>query len=48
MRGTAEAREFGREATVGEAVFALRSADVAEDDGYVTAFVHPSGVPQTW
>ncbi len=40
VRGTAEAREFGREATVGEAVFAPRSADAAEDDGWVMAFVH--------
>ncbi len=39
-RGTAEAREFGRDATVGEAVFAPAAADAAEDDGYVMAFVH--------
>jgi carotenoid cleavage dioxygenase-like enzyme len=39
-RGSAEALEFGRDATVGEAVFAPRSPDAAEDDGYVLAFVH--------
>jgi carotenoid cleavage dioxygenase-like enzyme len=39
-RGTVEAREFGRDATVGEAVFAPSSPDAAEDDGYVMAFVH--------
>jgi carotenoid cleavage dioxygenase-like enzyme len=39
-RGTTEAREFGREAAVGEAVFAPAAADAAEDDGYVMAFVH--------
>jgi carotenoid cleavage dioxygenase-like enzyme len=39
-RGTTEAREFGRDATVGEAVFAPAAADAAEDDGYVMAFVH--------
>jgi carotenoid cleavage dioxygenase-like enzyme len=39
-RGSAEAREFGRDATVGEAVFAPSSPDAAEDDGYVMAFVH--------
>ncbi|MGH3300756.1 MAG: carotenoid oxygenase family protein [Streptosporangiaceae bacterium] len=38
--GTTEAREFGRDATVGEAVFAPSAADAAEDDGYVMAFVH--------
>jgi carotenoid cleavage dioxygenase-like enzyme len=39
-RGTTDAREFGRDATVGEAVFAPSSPDAAEDDGYVMAFVH--------
>ena len=38
--GTVEVRQFGRDATVGEAVFAPRSADAAEDDGYVMAFAH--------
>jgi carotenoid cleavage dioxygenase len=40
VRGTAQAREFGPDATVGEAVFAPASADAAEDDGYVLAFAH--------
>jgi len=31
---------FGRDATVGEAVFAPSSPDAAEDDGYLMAFVH--------
>ena len=35
-----QAREFGRDATVGEAVFVPSSPDSAEDDGYVMAFVH--------
>jgi carotenoid cleavage dioxygenase len=39
-KGTVQTREFGRDATVGEAVFAPSSADAAEDDGYVMAFVH--------
>ncbi len=39
-RGTSQAREFGRDATVGEAVFAPSSPEAAEDDGYVMAFVH--------
>jgi carotenoid cleavage dioxygenase-like enzyme len=39
-RGSTEAREFGRDATVGEAVFAPSSPDAAEDDGYAMAFVH--------
>jgi carotenoid cleavage dioxygenase-like enzyme len=39
-QGTVEAHEFGRDATVGEAVFAPASADAAEDDGYVMTFVH--------
>ena len=38
--GTVEVRQFGRDATVGEAVFAPRAADAAEDDGYVMAFAH--------
>jgi carotenoid cleavage dioxygenase-like enzyme len=38
--GTAEMHEFGRDATVGEAVFAAASPGAAEDDGYVIAFVH--------
>ena len=39
-RGGNQAHEFGRDATVGEAVFAPSSAEAAEDDGYVMAFVH--------
>jgi carotenoid cleavage dioxygenase-like enzyme len=39
-RGATQAREFGRDATVGEAVFAPSSPDSGEDDGYVMAFVH--------
>jgi len=39
-RGTTEAREFGRDVAVGEAVFAPSSPDAAEDDGYVMAFAH--------
>jgi carotenoid cleavage dioxygenase-like enzyme len=38
--GTAEMHEFGRDASVGEAVFAAASPGAAEDDGYVIAFVH--------
>jgi carotenoid cleavage dioxygenase-like enzyme len=38
--GTVQARQFGRDAAVGEAVFAPSSADAAEDDGYVLAFAH--------
>jgi carotenoid cleavage dioxygenase-like enzyme len=38
--GTTQVREFGRDATVGEAVFAPSSPDAGEDDGYVMAFVH--------
>ena len=38
--GTVQAHEFGKDATVGEAVFAPSSSDAAEDDGYVMAFVH--------
>ncbi len=40
QRGSQEAREFGRDATVGEAVFAPSSSDAGEDDGYVMAFAH--------
>jgi carotenoid cleavage dioxygenase-like enzyme len=40
VSGTVEAHEFGRDATVGEAVFAPSSSDAAEDDGYLMAFVH--------
>jgi carotenoid cleavage dioxygenase len=39
-RGTTQAREFGRDATAGEAVFVPATPDAAEDDGYVLAFVH--------
>jgi carotenoid cleavage dioxygenase-like enzyme len=39
-RGSTQAREFGRDATVGEAVFAPSAPDAAEDDGYVMAFAH--------
>jgi carotenoid cleavage dioxygenase-like enzyme len=38
--GSVQAHEFGRDATVGEAVFAPASPDAAEDDGYVLAFAH--------
>jgi carotenoid cleavage dioxygenase-like enzyme len=38
--GTAEAHDFGRDATAGEAVFVPASADAAEDDGYVLAYAH--------
>jgi carotenoid cleavage dioxygenase-like enzyme len=38
--GTAEAHEFSRDATAGEAVFAPASATAGEDDGYVLAFIH--------
>ena len=38
--GTVQAHEFGRDATVGEAVFAPASPDATEDDGYVLAFAH--------
>ncbi len=38
--GTVEVHEFGQHATVGEAVFAPRDADAAQDEGYVMAFVH--------
>jgi carotenoid cleavage dioxygenase-like enzyme len=38
--GTAETHEFGKDATVGEAVFAPSAPDSAEDDGYVMAYVH--------
>jgi carotenoid cleavage dioxygenase-like enzyme len=38
--GTAQAHEFGRDETAGEAVFAPSSADAGEDDGFVLAYVH--------
>jgi carotenoid cleavage dioxygenase-like enzyme len=38
--GRVEAHRFGRDAVVGEAVFAPSAPDAAEDDGYVLAFVH--------
>jgi carotenoid cleavage dioxygenase-like enzyme len=38
--GTVLAHDFGRDATAGEAVFVPASADAAEDDGYVLAYVH--------
>jgi carotenoid cleavage dioxygenase len=40
LRGTREVHRLGREAYVGEGVFAPRSPDAAEDDGYVLAFAH--------
>jgi carotenoid cleavage dioxygenase len=40
LSGTVKAHEFGRDATVGEAVFVPSSSDGAEDDGYLMAFVH--------
>jgi hypothetical protein len=41
-RDTSEAHVFGRDAYVGEGVFVPRTADAAEDDGYVMAFAHNS------
>ncbi len=38
--GTAEAHDFGRDASAGEAVFVPVSLGAAEDDGYVLAYVH--------
>ncbi|MGW4700326.1 carotenoid oxygenase family protein [Streptomyces sp. NPDC004285] len=38
-RGTTEAHEFGRDGTVGEGVFVPAESSVAEDDGYVMAYV---------
>jgi carotenoid cleavage dioxygenase len=38
--GTVEVHRFGRDAVVGEAVFAPSSPAAGEDDGYVMAFVH--------
>ena len=35
-----ESHEFGRDATVGEGVFAPSAPDAGEDDGYVMTFVH--------
>ncbi|MGH3299101.1 MAG: carotenoid oxygenase family protein [Trebonia sp.] len=40
VAGTVQARQFGRDATAGEAVFIPASPEAAEDDGYVMAFVH--------
>jgi carotenoid cleavage dioxygenase-like enzyme len=40
VRGTALTHEFGRDSTVGEAVFAPSAPDSAEDDGYVMTYVH--------
>jgi len=39
-RGTVEEHPFEADATAGEAVFAPSTADSAEDDGYVLAFIH--------
>ena len=39
-KGAVQVREFGRDAAVGEAVFAPSSPEAAEDDGYVMAFVN--------
>ena len=39
-RGTVEEHPFEANATAGEAVFAPSTADSAEDDGYVLAFIH--------
>ncbi len=39
-RGTVEEHPFEPDATAGEAVFAPSTADSAEDDGYVLAFIH--------
>jgi carotenoid cleavage dioxygenase-like enzyme len=39
-RDTSEIHDFGRDAYVGEGVFVPRTADAAEDDGYVMAFAH--------
>ncbi|SFL56973.1 carotenoid oxygenase family protein [Geodermatophilus ruber] len=38
--GTVQAHPFGRDAAVGEAVFAPSAPRSGEDDGYVLAFVH--------
>jgi carotenoid cleavage dioxygenase-like enzyme len=40
VAGSAQVHRFGRDAAVGEAVFAPSTPDAAEDDGYVMAFVH--------
>ncbi|MEU5811632.1 carotenoid oxygenase family protein [Streptomyces sp. NPDC047718] len=40
VRGTTEAQEFGRFGAVGEGVFVPAEWPVAEDDGYVMAYVH--------
>ncbi len=39
-RGTAVERSFGRDASVGEAVFVPRADDAAEDDGWLLTLVH--------
>jgi carotenoid cleavage dioxygenase-like enzyme len=38
--GTVQVHPFGRDAAVGEAVFAASSPESGEDDGYVMGFVH--------
>ncbi|MFE1805644.1 carotenoid oxygenase family protein [Streptomyces sp. NPDC059533] len=40
VRGTTEAHEFGRFGAAGEGVFVPTESPVAEDDGYVIAYVH--------
>ena len=40
VAGTVQAHRFGRDAVVGEAVFAPASPEACEDEGYVMAFVH--------
>jgi carotenoid cleavage dioxygenase len=40
VAGSMQVHQFGRDAAVGEAVFAPSSPEAAEDDGYVMAFVH--------
>ncbi len=45
--GTTEARSFGPGAGVGEFVFVPRSADSAEDDGFLMGFVHHRGEDRT-
>ncbi|MEW1655621.1 carotenoid oxygenase family protein [Streptomyces sp. NPDC093707] len=40
VRGTTEAHEFGRFGAVSEGVFVPAESPVAEDDGYVMAYVH--------
>ncbi|MFJ3221096.1 carotenoid oxygenase family protein [Kitasatospora sp. NPDC086801] len=38
-RGTTEAHEFGRDGAVGEGVFVPAESPMAEDDGYLMAYV---------